>query len=307
MYQISSKAIFFDIQDKESYGSGVTRVLINIDGKIEKRLQSGYSATELSDGFKFGGELLYKIYDSGCWMRLLNQKNGIIDSAGLMIDGVAKSDIFENFYYFKTFGNYVVLERRTVVHPMHTEWVLLKQGDFTDITREGPFAKYIYGLKDANFTGGFNDLTFRPQKSITRGEFATMVVNSFGLSKAFINNPFRDLNSGVAHYDTIMSLYNMGVINGYSGGTFRPNENITRAQASKIIANLIDINYSTIAFGFTDIDKNNVFYNQIMKLAGIKVDGEKIISGYSDGSFRADEYITREQAAKIIYLGSRVN
>lgn len=307
LYQISSKAIFFDIQDKESYGSGVTRVLINSDGNIEKRLQSGYSASELSDGFKFGGELFYKIYDSGCSSRLLLQKNGTIDATGLITDGLASSEKFEDFYYFKTFGNYIVFERRTVIHPLQTEWVLLKQVDFTDVTRDGTFAKYIYGLKDANLIGGFNDLTFRPQKSITRGEFATMVVNSFGLSKAFINNPFTDLNSGVAHYDTIMSLYNMGVINGYSDGTFKPNENITRGQAAKIIANLIDVNYSTSALGFTDIDKSSMFYNQIMKLTGIKVDGEKIMSGYSDGSFKVNENITREQAAKIIYLGSRVN
>ena len=44
---------------------------------------------------------------------------------------------------------------------------------------------------------------------------------------------FSDMNEADWYYDAVVSLAEKGILNGYEDGTFRPNEQITRAQSSR--------------------------------------------------------------------------
>ena len=85
-----------------------------------------------------------------------------------------------------------------------------------------------------------------------------------------------------------------GIINGYSDGTFRPNNNITRAEFVAIMTRLFGYIDKT-ASKFPDVKSSGWYYDYVAKAydAGI-------IQGYSDGTFKPDQKISREQAAVII-------
>ena len=89
-----------------------------------------------------------------------------------------------------------------------------------------------------------------------------------------------------------------GFASGYSDNTFRPYNNTTRGQLSKIVvlANLWTPNANGGPH-FSDVPTNNPFYVYIETAYN-----RGVISGYADGTFRWGNNVTRGQLAKIVVL-----
>ena len=68
---------------------------------------------------------------------------------------------------------------------------------------------------------------------------STVIVGLFLFSAAptslALDNPFPDLPSDHPNYDAILSLYEWGTISGYPDGTFKPDNEINRAEFLKIL------------------------------------------------------------------------
>ena len=96
-------------------------------------------------------------------------------------------------------------------------------------------AGYIEAAKTADFIGGYPDGTFRPNNLITRAEIAKLVVLGAGFATTS-GAGFSDIATNWAK-DFIMTASNNGIVNGYSDGTFRPNNSATRAEASVMVYN----------------------------------------------------------------------
>ncbi|HEY9896072.1 MAG TPA: WG repeat-containing protein [Candidatus Sericytochromatia bacterium] len=85
---------------------------------------------------------------------------------------------------------------------------------------------------------GYPDGTFRPQATVTRTEFAVLMLNSFGSVEPTRSAPtFRDVTSSFWGYRAIRDAYAREFFSGYPDGTFRPAEAIPRVQAIAILAN----------------------------------------------------------------------
>lgn len=108
---------------------------------------------------------------------------------------------------------------------------------------------------------------------------------------------FKDVPAKNSHYASIENLASKDILSGYSDGTFRPNNYVTRAQAAKIIAKSLNLTSNNQAQQqFKDVPKNSEYYNAIQAL-----NERNIISGYSsDHTFRPNEWLTRAQMAKIL-------
>lgn len=92
----------------------------------------------------------------------------------------------------------------------------------------------------------------------------------------------------------IQKLLNAGVVNGHGDGTFAPGNPVTRAELCKMVNKVRG--YKNIAdVSFTDVTPDNWYYTHVLigKEAGY-------INGFPDGSFRGDDYVTREQVCAII-------
>lgn len=98
--------------------------------------------------------------------------------------------------------------------------------------------KEIQALVDRGYLKGYPDGTFRPDQSMTRAEFATMIVSTLNpASKAeYQNRNFSDISSHWAK-NNILQVARAGFMGGYSDGTFRPDERISKYQMLLALAN----------------------------------------------------------------------
>ena len=106
-------------------------------------------------------------------------------------------------------------------------------GGYTDVERHWAYSAISYCTINSVFTG-YTDDTFRPNQPITRQELATVVARLAGL----VENqgmPFTDA-SQVSKWalDGVYTAYANGWINGYKDGSFKPLQNITRAETVKV-------------------------------------------------------------------------
>ncbi|MBR5553274.1 MAG: S-layer homology domain-containing protein [Clostridia bacterium] len=80
--------------------------------------------------------------------------------------------------------------------------------------------------------------TISPKQNITRGEFAELsrhIITALYNGKEFGIKLFPDVPDTNPYYDSIGQLGYLGVIGGYEDGTFKPDANITRAEAVTMV------------------------------------------------------------------------
>lgn len=115
---------------------------------------------------------------------------------------------------------------------------------------------------------------------------------------------FTDFSESHWSYDAVLSLCKDGYINGYEDNTFRPDNNITRAEFVKIIVEAGNAIFKegageketyAKAADFSDVNASDWFYESI--LAASK---KGFVNG-SNGLFKPHDEITREDAVVIIY------
>jgi len=82
---------------------------------------------------------------------------------------------------------------------------------------------------------GFPDGTFQPNKTLTRAEFATMIVRILGLSQKKITK-FKDVPSNAWYAGYVGAAYSAGIIKGCSDTTFQPEGTITVVEAKIMLA-----------------------------------------------------------------------
>ena len=118
-----------------------------------------------------------------------------------------------------------------------------------------------------------------------------MILSQFSFAFA---NETKDYEKSWAKND-IMEWLDKGYITTYGDGSFKPKQNITRAEFVQVINKAFDIPQTEEIFEFTDVTTGHLFYEDIQRGKAFGY-----IGGYPDGSFKPEGYITREEASKII-------
>ena len=149
---------------------------------------------------------------------------------------------------------------------------------------------------------GFTDGTIRPEANITRGEVATIFFRMLKDSTREENwcqvNSYSDVPADLWCNNAISTLSNMGIINGYLDGTFRPSAPITRSELTKIAVSFFkyaDINKFAYDGRFPDV-KGDEWY--VRYLAASVEFG--LIEGDGNGMFRPNDPITRAETCTIV-------
>ncbi len=88
---------------------------------------------------------------------------------------------------------------------------------------------------------GVGDGNFAPNKAITRGEFASMIVKALGLKGTAFSDKFSDVKKSDPCYSVIYTAYEYGIIAGYSNGKFGTEDLITREQAMTMLSKAMKI------------------------------------------------------------------
>ncbi|TBL81384.1 S-layer homology domain-containing protein [Paenibacillus thalictri] len=88
---------------------------------------------------------------------------------------------------------------------------------------------------------GTGDNLFNPDRDITRGEFAAIIVRGLALKVENGTTSFSDVKAADWYSGAIRTAAAYRLISGFEDGTFRPNESTTREQAMMIIARAMEI------------------------------------------------------------------
>jgi hypothetical protein len=119
---------------------------------------------------------------------------------------------------------------------------------FTDVPASEWSAPYISAAYKAGIINGIDQSSFGGKNNIIRQDAAVIIMRAFSNKRA----AERQLNERVqftdeeeiSHYayDAVLNLCGLGILSGYSDGTFEPFELCTRAQAAKILFYAADFN-----------------------------------------------------------------
>ncbi len=192
---------------------------------------------------------------------------------------------------------------------------------FTDVLPGSTFYDYVRCMACRGIVNGYADGTFKPNANVTRGQLSKIVSNAAGFNDTQTTQMFEDVPPGSTFFDYIGRLASRGYIGGYACGGdtepclppdnlpyFRPNNNATRGQISKINSNAAGFNDDPADQQFEDVDPSSPYYTYTSRLVS-----RSIMSGYACGGdaepclppdnlpyFRPNNNATRGQTSKIV-------
>ncbi len=149
---------------------------------------------------------------------------------------------------------------------------------------------------------GYADGSFRPDNNMSRAEvaaiFARLISEQKG-EKISGKSNFNDVSKSEWYSDYIGYLSKYGIIKGYSNSTFRPDDNVSRAEfvAMTVRFNSLfnDVKKGSYTVKYTDVATNYWAYSDVAyaKHAGW-------LNGYADGTFKGDNAITRAEVVTVV-------
>ena len=156
---------------------------------------------------------------------------------------------------------------------------------------------------DTGFIKGYPDGTFAPGTGVTRAEFVSMVDSAFQVIAAQGPETFRDVLPGDWFSGSVQAAAKSGLVSGYPGNTFRPQQMVDRQQAACILAQVLNLQGGG---SLNFIDGRQISGWARPSVSQLAAGG--IVAGYPDGTFRPGKTITRAEAVAIINhaLASRI-
>ncbi len=143
---------------------------------------------------------------------------------------------------------------------------------FSDVPADAWYAKAVNTLSSLGMLGGYPDGTYRPDAPITRAEFAAVAL-AFARESASASCSYADVSTNAWYYTYVAQASTYGWIGGYPDNTFRPDNQITRAEVCVIVNNMlsraadqryIDRNADELT-SFADLTSNHWAYYTVME------------------------------------------
>ena len=149
--------------------------------------------------------------------------------------------------------------------------------DYSD-TKDGWYERYINYMTEKGLMDGYPDGSFKPNQALTRAELAKIVAESLRDYEGDTSEgtPFKDIDN---HWGEgyIAKLYFKEIISGNGDGKYRPEDNVTRAEAAKIFNIFFERGIDSEGLEglsnpeniekFPDLSENHWGYYEIMEAA----------------------------------------
>ncbi|HHV17592.1 MAG TPA: S-layer protein, partial [Thermoanaerobacterales bacterium] len=148
---------------------------------------------------------------------------------------------------------------------------------------------------EKGFVSGYMDGTFKPDKSITRAEFMTIVNKAFNFNER-ASMGFSDAMVGDWFYEEVAKAVKAGYISGYQDGTVKPNREISRQEAAVALCKALNLEPQDAVTKFTDMDRIQIWSRPYIGALVAK----GYMSGYPDGSLKAEKHITRAETITML-------
>ncbi|WP_159887558.1 S-layer homology domain-containing protein [Paenibacillus puerhi] len=177
---------------------------------------------------------------------------------------------------------------------------------FTDVTGNHWAYRYIAEMVNKKVIEGYPDNKFRPENTISRAEFATIIVKAAGLQAKKVNySRFSDVKTTdwYSPYIETVSQYMTGFRTADGQYIFNPTAPALREDITVAMVKLkgYDVarlaNRSVIEAMFKDYDGISESAKDFVSIAV----ANGLVSGYEDETFRAQNSITRAEAATMLW------
>jgi|GEM_PF-900421 len=161
-------------------------------------------------------------------------------------------------------------------------------------------SEYMDYLKDNGVIRGYENGDLAPDQYVTRAELLKMAMKGADISTSGLSYTvyFSDIAKTDWFYSYVEKASDLGLVEGYADGTFKPNNSINRAEATKIIIETFGADLESYVSGtFPDVSTSQWFANYVGTAFFYG-----LVNGQADGFFRPDWNMTRGEASKIIAL-----
>jgi hypothetical protein len=149
---------------------------------------------------------------------------------------------------------------------------------------------------DKGLISGYSDGSFKPNNSVSRAEFVTLVTKVFNFTEES-DESFVDVPDGSWYESAVLKAYKAGIIQGYEGNMFKPNGYITREEAAAMVVRAYELTgESDKELDFSDSDMISDWAAEYVSI--LKENG--YVSGTGDNKFEPKSKITRAQTVVML-------
>lgn len=288
--------VSFTLNSKFAEVEGDVTILMSQNNDVEYASESGltpigmaYNFDILADGKKVEGFSVKPVIQVA-----LDGKSQNPENVGVYVQEADGSWTFIMTYYneeddavyFKAphFSVYAFMEYTKTFEDIKTHWA----------------KAHIEAMASKRITAGVTETLFAPDRTITRAEFAVMLLNALGEYENG-KGTFNDVASGKWYAGRLALAKDLGIIEADKLGNFRPDENLTRQEMAAMVSKAhailrnIDLTDYTPSVTFTDASSIDAEYSAFVSYA----QKNEIIVGFNN-EFKPLDLSSRAQALTVI-------
>lgn len=174
---------------------------------------------------------------------------------------------------------------------------------FTDLAAGAWYEDSVAYVYRHDLMSGFSEDTFGPNAALSRAQLCQILYNMEGRPAVTGSGSFSDLADGAWYTDAVTWAASKGIVDGYGGGLFGPDDNITREQLASILYRYAQARGDDVSVGE---DTNILSYSDAADVAEYAVSamqwacGAGVITGISESALAPRGEATRAQTAAML-------
>lgn len=136
---------------------------------------------------------------------------------------------------------------------------------FNDVSGDYKFFEAIDYLKKNNIINGYKDGSFKPLNNLNRAEALKIMMLSSDFKLKGLSGCFNDVPANIWYEDYVCSAKSYGFIKGYEGNLFKPDQEISRAEALKISMEVMQLKVSSkFENVYFDVKSDDWYYDYVV-------------------------------------------
>lgn len=174
---------------------------------------------------------------------------------------------------------------------------------FTDLAAGAWYEDAVAYVYRHDLMSGFSEATFGPNAALSRAQLCQILYNMEGRPAVTGSGSFSDLADGAWYTDAVTWAASQGIVDGYGGGLFGPDDNITREQLASILYRYAQARGDDVSVGE---DTNILSYSDAADVAEYAISamqwacGAGVITGISESALAPRGEATRAQTAAML-------
>jgi len=172
--------------------------------------------------------------------------------------------------------------------------------EFKDVSVSNAAYPAISVLTKQGVIQGFEDGSFRPDANVTRGQAAAIINRVLNKQPQSLNS-FSDVATTNRFAKDIAVIKELGIISGFPDGTFRPDDNMTRAQMAVIVERAFNLQEKTFTAAsthtYSDVGPDYWAHDAIVTMG--RIDKTSVFAG--------DRYFATNQASRAFFTTAIYN